>query len=222
MLRKKSNVFKTVIFLIVLFSISFSQSSNVNINFRDSTEQRGGNGDAETYTTHKELSSQVPINDTTPPAIAFIQPNPSNEVVFSKTYYIYVNITDDNPPLPGDVIIQVSNQSILLFNASMTLRGISLWSFKWINITSYPNQENYTLRVWAKDSSPNENSEWSEEYIIFVSIQSSPGILQIIILILVIIFLSLIIAGVIVYFNRKTLYESGKKKRKRIKGVIKD
>jgi len=211
-LSKKSKVFKTVIFLIVLFSISFSQSSNIIVNFRDSAEQRGGNGDAETDATHKELSSQVPINDTTPPTITFIQPNPTNALIVSKTYEILVSIADDNPPLQGDVIIQVSNQSTSLFNASMILTGISMWSFNWNNLTSYPNQENYTLKVWAKDSSPNGNSEWSEEYVIFVSTQNSPGILQVVISI---IFISFIIAGVMVYTNKKVLYKSEKKKRKR-------
>ncbi len=211
-LSKKSKVFKTVIFLIVLFSISFSQSSNIIVNFRDSAEQRGGNGDAETDATHKELSSQVPINDTTPPTITFIQPNPTNALIVSKTYEILVSIADDNPPLQGDVIIQVSNQSTSLFNASMILTGISMWSFNWNNLTSYPNQENYTLKVWAKDSSPNGNSEWSEEYVIFVSTQNSPGILQVVISI---IFISFIIAGVMVYTNKKALYKSEKKKRKR-------
>jgi len=211
-LSKKSKVFKTVIFLIVLFSISFSQSSNIIVNFRDSAEQRGGNGDAETDATHKELSSQVPINDTTPPTITFIQPNPTNALIVSKTYEILVSIADDNPPLQGDVIIQVSNQSTSLFNASMILTGISMWSFNWNNLTSYPNQENYTLKVWAKDSSPNGNSEWSEEYVIFVSTQNSPGILQVVISI---IFISFIIAGVMVYTNKKVLRKSEKKKRKR-------
>ena len=219
MLRKKSNVFKTVIFLIVLFSISFALNSDIIINFRDSTEHRGGNGDAETDTTVKELSSQVPINDTTPPAITFIQPNPTNELVVIKSYYIIVNITDDNPPLQGDVIIQVSNQSTLLFNASMILTGNSLWSFNWNNLTSYPNKENYTLKVWAKDSSPNRNSEWSEEYFIFVNIKSPPGILQTIIFF---IFASFIFAGFSVYLNKKGLYVSRKKKRERIKGVFQD
>ena len=211
-LRKKSNVFKIVIFLIGLFSISFSQSSNIIVNFRDSNEQRGGHGDAETDATHNELSSQVPINDTPPPTITFIQPYLTNELVVIKNYYIFVNITDDNLPLQGDVIIQVSNQSTLLFNASMTLTGNSLWIFNWNNLTSYPNQENYTLKVWAKDSSPNGNSEWSEEYVIFVSTQNSPGILPVIISI---IFISFIIAGVMVYANKKVLYKSEKKKRKR-------
>ena len=218
-LRKKSNVFKTVIFLIVLFSMSFSQSSNVIINFRDSTEQREGNGDAETDATHKELSSQVPINDTTPPTITFIQPYLTNELVVIKSYYIFINITDDNPPLQGDVIIQVSNQSTLLFNASMILTGISLWSFNWNNLTSYPNQENYTLKVWAKDSSPNGNSEWSDEFSIFVSIKNSPGILQ---MIIYLIFVGLIFAGFMVYLNKKVLYKSVKKKGERTKGIFND
>ncbi len=181
--------------------------------------QRGINGDAETDTTKKKISSQVPINDTTPPVITFIQPNSTNELVVIKTYNILVNITDDNPPLPGDVVIQVSNQSIFLFNASMILTGNSLWRFNWINLTSYPNQENYTLKVWAKDSSPNGNSKWSEEYLIFLSWQNSLSILQFVIYIISV---SFIFACILVYLNKKGLYKSGKKKRKRKKEIFKD
>ena len=221
-LRKKLSVFMTEILLILCISLSFAQNSDVTTNFRDSTDQDKDIRVVEPITTLRVLSSQVPINDTIPPRITFIQPNPTNILIVSKTYEIIVNITDDSPPLQGDVIIRVSNHSTFLFNGSMTLTGNSLWSFNWNNLTSYPNQENYTLRVWAKDSSPYKNSEWSEEYFIFVSIQSSPGFLQIILFILIIIFTSFIFAGVTVYFNKKNLRESGKKKRKRTKGVIDD
>ncbi len=218
-LVKKLNVFKIGILLILCVSIFSTQNSDIIINFRDSTEWGRDNGEAETNTTHKELSSQVPINDTSPPAITFIQPNSTNALVVIKSYYIFVDITDDNPPLQGDVIIQVSNQSTILFNATMILMMNSLWRFNWNNLTSYPNQENYTLRVWAKDSSPNGNSKWSDEYFIFVSIPRSPGILQIVIYI---IFVPLIIASILVYLNKKVSGKSGKKKRERTKGVFKD
>ncbi|KKM26589.1 hypothetical protein LCGC14_1583320, partial [marine sediment metagenome] len=74
-LVKKLNVFKTGILLILCVSIFATQNSDIIINFRDSTEWGRGNGEAETNTTHKELSSQVPINDTSPPDITFVQPN---------------------------------------------------------------------------------------------------------------------------------------------------
>ncbi|KKN14999.1 hypothetical protein LCGC14_0990420 [marine sediment metagenome] len=213
-LRKKLSVFKAGILLILCVSISFAHNSDKITNIQDSAELRGGNIDAETFSTYKELSSQVPINDTSPPDITFVQPNAPDALVAIKTYDIFVNITDDNPPLQGDVIIRVSNQSTILFNSPMILIINSIWRFTWNNITSYPNQQNYTLRVWAKDSSPNKNSEWSEEYFIFVSIPSSPGKLQDVINI---IFISILFASVMVFLNKKVLGKSGKKKRKRIK-----
>ncbi len=213
-LRKRLSVFKAGILLILCVSISFAHNSDKITNIQDSAELRGGNIDAETFSTYKELSSQVPINDTSPPDITFVQPNAPDALVAIKTYDIFVNITDDNPPLQGDVIIRVSNQSTILFNSPMILIINSIWRFTWNNITSYPNQQNYTLRVWAKDSSPNKNSEWSEEYFIFVSIPSSPGKLQDVINI---IFISILFASVMVFLNKKVLSKSGKKKRKRTK-----
>ena len=213
-LRKRLSVFKAGILLILCVSISFAHNSDKITDIQDSAELRGGNIDAETFSTYKELSSQVPINDTSPPDITFVQPNAPDALVAIKTYDIFVNITDDNPPLQGDVIIRVSNQSTILFNSPMILIMNSIWRFTWNNITSYPNQQNYTLRVWAKDSSPNKNSEWSEEYFIFVSIPSSPGKLQDVINI---IFISILFASVMVFLNKKVLSKSGKKKRKRNK-----
>ena len=218
-LRKKLSVFMTEILLILCISLSFAQNPDITINFRDSPDQDKDIGIVDPIKTLRVLSSQVPISDTIPPSITFIQPNPTNTLIVSKTYEIIVNITDDNPPLQGDVIIRVSNHSTFLFNGSMALTGNSLWNFNWNNLTSYPNLENYTLEVWAKDSSPNGNSEWSEQYIVFVSIQNSPGILQFVIYI---IFISFIFAGVLVYLNKKVLYKSGKKNREKTKGVFKD
>ena len=213
-LKKRLSVFKVGILLVLCVSISFVHNSDKITDIQDSAELRGGNIDAETFSTYKELSSQVPINDTSPPDITFVQPNSPDALVAIKTYDIFVNITDDNPPLQGDVIIRVSNQSTILFNSPMILIVNSMWRFTWNNITSYPNQQNYTLRVWAKDSSPNKNSEWSEEYFIFVSIPSSPGKLQDVINI---IFISILFASVMVFLNKKVLSKSGKKKRKRNK-----
>jgi len=203
-LRQKLSVFKIGTLLILCVFISFAQNSDILINFRDSLGRGRGNGDAEQYL----LSSQVPVNDTTPPVITFIQPNSTNELVAIKTYYIIINITDNNSPIQGDVIIQVSSHSNFLFNASMILIGYSQWRFSWINLTSYPNQENYTLKVWAKDSSPNGNTVWSEEYSIFVNIQNSLGILQLAIYIII---ASTIFACILVYINKKGIIKSVKR-----------
>ncbi len=210
-LRKKLSVFKTEILLILCITLIFTQKAEINFNFRGSTEQRGGGGTIETDMTNRKISSQVPTNDTTPPAITFIQPTNTYTLVVNQFYFIIVNITDDNPPVEGDVIIQVSNKFFFLFNASMALVGDSVWSFNWMNLTSYHNQENYTINVWAKDSSSNGNSKWSEEYSIFISIKS-PQILQFVFYIFVV---TLIFGGILLYLNRNTLFKSRVRKKKK-------
>jgi hypothetical protein len=165
------------------------------------------------------FQAQVPVNDTSEPTIEFIKPIFVNTLISQKSYDIIVNITDDNPPLPGNVIIQISNDSALFFNASMSLTTDNTWIFNWDNLTSYENQENYTIQVWAMDSSSNANHNWSDEYYVFLSIQESPGIFNILIYI---IFVSIIFAGVMVYLNRKILHKPKNKDREKIKGVFKD
>ncbi|MFX0165346.1 MAG: hypothetical protein ACFE9V_08500 [Candidatus Hodarchaeota archaeon] len=139
-------------------------------------------------------------NDTTPPVIIFIQPETNNLTIKSKSYDIIVNITDSNPPLPGNVSLEISNASTSLFNSSMTLFGEDEWFFTWDNISSYPNREVYSFKVKAKDSSVNENIGISPVINVYVEISKSPGILSIIFYIVA---ASLLIAGISVYINKK-------------------
>lgn len=149
-------------------------------------------------------------NDTDAPVIVFIKPRINDTTVTGKTYDIIVNITEDNPPLPGNVSIEVSNSTTPLFNASMINDGGSEWSFTWDNITSYTNQVTYFFQVTAIDSSVNENSGMSGVIYIFVAISSSNflGFLQ---GILFIVLASVLIAGVLVYINKKIAGSSSRK-----------
>ena len=76
------------------------------------------------------------------------------------------------------------------------------WLFIWNNITSYPNEATYNFQVTAKDSSSNENVGISGIVIIYLEVyfSSNPGLINGILYILV---ASLLIAGVMVYFNKK-------------------
>jgi hypothetical protein len=113
-----------------------------------------------------------------------------------------VNITDDNLPLPGNVSIEVSNATVSFFNASMIRDEENQWAFIWINITAYPNENTYNFRVIAKDSSSNENVGISGVVSVYLELHSSrsPGFINGIIYVIV---ASLLIAGILVYFNRK-------------------
>lgn len=140
-------------------------------------------------------------NDTDAPVIVFIKPDINDTTVTGKFYEIIVNITDDNPPLPGNVSIEISNATTSLFNASM-IKGVE-WFFIWDNVTSYPNHITYFFKVTAKDSSVNENIGMSGVIYIYVAIYSSnsPGILFVM---LYIIMISVVIAGILVYLNKKS------------------
>ena len=144
-------------------------------------------------------------NDTTAPSITYIQPPENNSIIKKNYYEIIVNITDDNPPLPNNVIVQISNISTLLFNASMVNEEGNLWFFNWDNITSYANNEIYIIQVWAKDSSANGNYNWSGAYYILVTLKTklSPGILNVAIYIF---FVCVIFALIFVYFRKKSAF----------------
>ena len=143
--------------------------------------------------------------DNSSPVIAFIKPDNNDTIITGKYFDIIVNITDENPPLPGNVSIEISNATVSLFNASMTIDAGDQWFFIWDNITSYPNEITYTFRVTAKDSSTNENVGMSGLISVYVDIYSSrnPGFINGIIYIIV---ASLLIAGILVYFNRKKAF----------------
>ena len=142
-------------------------------------------------------------NDTDAPVIVFIKPDINGTTITVKYYDIIVIIIDDNPPLPGNVSIEISNATASLFNASMIKDEGSVWFFIWDNITSYPNHITYFFKVTAKDSSVNENIGLSGVIYIYMEIYSSnsPGILFVM---LYIIMISVVIACVLVYFNKKS------------------
>jgi len=170
----------------------------------------------------KELNiSQGPSNDTTAPIITFIQPEINNTIIRINSYTIIVNITDENPPLFGNVTIQISNFSIFLFNASMGFIGGNQWNFNWDNISSYPNKfyNGYIIQIEAIDSSSNYNFGKSGEFYIYLNVPGdSPGILTIF---LYLILVCLVFAGIVVYLNRKILRKVTGKNSEDEKGVYK-
>ena len=141
-------------------------------------------------------------NDTDAPVIVFIKPDINDTTITVKYYDIIVNIIDDNPPLPGNVSIEISNATASLFNASMIKDEGSEWFFIWDNITSYPNHITYLFKVTAKDSSVNENIGLSGVIYIYVEIYYSNP-LGFLYGILSIVMASMLIACVLVYFTRK-------------------
>jgi hypothetical protein len=140
--------------------------------------------------------------DNSSPVITFIKPDNNDTIITGNYFDIIVNITDLNPPLPGNVSIEISNATISLFNASMIKDVGNQWYFIWGNITSYPNKLTYTFEVYAKDSSSNENVGRSGVLSVYVELYSSrnPGFIYGIIYIIV---GSFLIAGILVLFNRK-------------------
>lgn len=153
-----------------------------------------------------------PINDTEAPIISFIKPDINDTVITTRYYDIIVNITDENPPLPGNVSIEVLNGSIVLFNASMLVNEGIQWLFRWDNTSSYINGETYAFRVVAKDSSLNENIGISSEIRVFLNVfaSRSPGLLN---GILYIIAVCIIFALIMVYIRRRALISTNKTKK---------
>lgn len=149
--------------------------------------------------------AQGPTNESIAPIITFIKPEISSIVITQKSYKIIANITDDNPPLFGNVTFQISNLTNFLFNATMDYEGLNQWSFTWDNISSYPNQayKEYIIRIWATDSSTERNVGKSDDFYIYLNLPgNSPGLLNVIFYISAVI---LIIAGLVVYMNKKLL-----------------
>ncbi len=144
-------------------------------------------------------------NDTVAPVITFVQPSTNNSEIKKDFYEIIVNVSDDHPPVSGNVIVQISNISTSLFNATMALEVDELWFFNWQNISSYPNYEFYKIEVWAKDSSLNGNNNWSRAYYVILNLSKklSPGILNVAIYIF---FVCIIFALIIVYFRKKSAF----------------
>ncbi|MHA2390563.1 MAG: hypothetical protein ACXAEX_01225 [Promethearchaeota archaeon] len=155
-----------------------------------------------------------PNNDTEAPIISFIKPDVNNTVITTRYYEIIVNITDENPPLPGNVSIEVLNFSTSLFNASMLVYEGTLWFFDWDNTSSYINGETYGFKIRAKDSSSSENIGISNELFVILNVYatSSPSLLN---GILYIVAVSAIFALLMVYLRKRALVSSPKAKKSR-------
>ncbi|MFX1532048.1 MAG: hypothetical protein ACFFBC_13105 [Promethearchaeota archaeon] len=152
-------------------------------------------------------------NDTSPPVITFIQPDTDNITIKSKIYYIIVNVEDENPPLPGNVSLEISNANSSLFNGSMTLITENEWIFTWDNITSYPNRQIYSLKVTAKDNSTIGNIGISEVKNLYIDLSKSPSALNILIYIIA---TSVLIAGISIWVNKKRIHHSANNDVKRV------
>ncbi|MFX0105371.1 MAG: hypothetical protein ACFE75_07765 [Candidatus Hodarchaeota archaeon] len=156
---------------------------------------------------NKKITPKLANNDTTAPILTFINPSINNSIITQYSYDIIVSVSDENPPLSGNVIIQISNWTNFLFNASMNNTGGDLWNFNWVNLSQYTHQEWYILQVWAKDSSLSGNSNWSGAFYVFLNIYPSngPPILNIILNLVIII---VIFIAIFYYLNKKVLYKS--------------
>ncbi|NVM37018.1 MAG: hypothetical protein HWN81_15585 [Candidatus Lokiarchaeota archaeon] len=154
--------------------------------------------------------AQDSINDTAAPIITFIQPSLNNTLIIETSYFIIVHISDDNPPLYGNVTVQISNETNVFFSSKMNNTDTEFWRFTWDNISLYPNQEVYIFQVLAIDSSSNGNYNWSNAYYVFIntSIEDPPPLLN---LILYFIAVTIIFALIIVYLNKKGIYKLRKK-----------
>ncbi len=208
MLRKARNFLLIFFLLNIVFLIPVGQiwhwSINSNYFSRDNDHERS-------YTSFQKYSPFVsaPGNDTAVPVIVFIQPDTNNTKITTRDFDFIVNITDDNQPLPGNVSIEISNSTTSFFNASMILFRGSEWFFNWDNISSFTNGKTYSVQIRAKDSSSNENVGLSNvlHVIVDVYISRSPSFMSGILYILAAI---VIIALIMVYFNKKRLVTSSK------------
>ncbi len=198
--QKRNNKVKfPFIVVCLIFSTVTIIALNLNIDFilNNNDEKR------EVHSDEFSIYSNQP--DLTGPNITFIQPNLNYTVIETKSYEIIVNITGEHPPfpLPGHVLIQISNLTTLLINTSMTTSGGDIWTYKWENLSTYQNKIVYIIRVWAKDSSPNETSSLSEAWYVYLYL---PRRINLFVLrnILYIIAVSLISAAICLYINKKT------------------
>ena len=195
--KNKRNLLKPIIFITLFLAIISFQIFNYLGNLNENQNN---------YFNNEGLFI---AQDTTAPIIIFLQPLVNNTIIQTTTYTIKVNISDDNPPLYGNVTLQMSNYTAFLFNVTMEYDGENQWSFKWDNISSYPNLDVYIIQVWAKDSSPTENQGKSNKFYIYLSIiTDAPGILT---LLLYVFAISIIFAGIFVCLNKKLMPKSSNK-----------
>ncbi len=190
--QKKTIISKNIIFSIIFITfLSFHGCFN-SWNFTEYNNSLINNGIL--------VVAQGSAEDTTAPVIIFIQPLENYTTITTRQFNIIVNISDENPPLNGDVIIRISNLTNLLFNASMDKENEIQWSYNWNNISAYQNWEEYIIQIWANDSSLTKNLGKSEEFYIYLNLSNGLGIWTMIIYIIVI---SLIFAGMVIYINKK-------------------
>jgi len=196
-MQKRNNKVKfPFIVVCLIFSTVTIIALNMNIDFILNNNSVNG----EVHSDEFSIYSNQP--DLTGPNITFIKPNLNYTDIESKSYEIIVNITDEHPPppLPGYVLVQISNLTTLLINTSMTSAGGDTWTYKWENLSTYQNKMFYIIRVWAKDSSLNETSSLSDAWYVYLNI--SPGIdLSSLMLVVYIVGSSVIFAVIIVFFS---------------------
>jgi len=197
---KERHFLKIIISVTLFLAVTYVQNFNYLNNL--------GENEIILFDNESLLVAQGSDDDTTGPVITFVQPDDNNSRITTTTYRIIANVSDANPPVYGNVTLQISNQTDFLFNATMNYDGENQWSFNWDNISLFPN-DIYRLKVWAKDSSPNENYSWSEEFYIALRLSTGPSFLHFLLYILVV---CLIFGVVVVYLNRKVYpIFSGKK-----------
>ncbi|MEE9379246.1 MAG: hypothetical protein V3V33_14580, partial [Candidatus Lokiarchaeia archaeon] len=198
---KKRNFLKIIICITLFLTVTYVQIFNYLSNPSEN--------EIFFFDNKSLLVAQGSDDDTTEPVITFVQPDDNNTRITTTTYRIIANVIDVNPPVYGNVTLQISNQTNFLFNATMNYDGENQWSFNWDNISLYPNYNIYKMKVWVKDSSPNENYSWSEEFYISLSISTGPSFLHFLLYILVV---CLFFAGIVVYLNKKIYHKSLRKK----------
>ena len=192
--KRKNKAKFPLIIVCLIFSTVTILALNLNINFILNHNDEYGEDHSDEFLVYPNQP------DLTGPNITFIQPNLNLTDIESKSYEIIVNITDDHPPLPGYVLVQISNLTELLINTSMTSAGGNTWTYMWENLSTYQNRMFYIIRVWAKDSSLNETSSLSDAWYVYLNI--SPGIdLSALMLVIYIFGSSAILAVIIVFFN---------------------
>ena len=112
-----------IVFLISICFMSFTALiiTNTSLSYNDSVNILR----EENYS----FTIKTANGDTSSPVISFLKPDTNNTKITGNYYEIIVNITDENPPLPGNVSIEISNATVSLFNASMTYDEGDQWFY---------------------------------------------------------------------------------------------
>jgi len=85
----------------------------------------------------------------------------------------------------------------------MILSEDDIWYFSWVNLTLYPNNEAYVIRITAKDSSLNENYGYSYYLNVILDFynETPPSLISIIFYVIVVVVIFTLIK---VYVNKKS------------------